>query len=188
MTRKVLQALTESKELEAELRMAFGALLAVYEALQIEIQRIEKMLKQQSKTDPRIAVYHSIPGFGHCNTHVLATELGDMSQFQNERTLFSFLGLTPSESSSGEGKDRRGHITRQGNPQLRAILIQAAWTAVRTDAYWRHVYTSMTPRTGGKKAIVGIARRLTGVARSLFRKKELYQQQPIPGQAIAAAA
>ncbi len=52
-----------------------------------------------------------------------------MSQFENERQLFSYTGLTPSEHSSGDSI-RRGHI-RQGNTRVRCVLCEAAWTAIR---------------------------------------------------------
>ncbi|WP_235112887.1 IS110 family transposase [Acaryochloris sp. 'Moss Beach'] len=55
-----------------------------------------------------------------------------MSQFKNERQLFSYTGLTPSEHSSGE-TIHRGHITHQGNVQVRSILIQIAWRAIEKD-------------------------------------------------------
>ncbi len=49
-------------------------------------------------------------------------ELGDLSQFANERQLFSYTGLTPSEFSSGD-TIRKGHITRQGNKRVRYIRV-----------------------------------------------------------------
>ncbi|MBV8887744.1 MAG: IS110 family transposase [Chroococcidiopsidaceae cyanobacterium CP_BM_RX_35] len=69
---------------------------------------------------------------GLLSARILANELGDMSQFKNERQLFSYTGLTPSEYSSGENM-RKGHITRQGNSRVRGILIEIAWQAIGED-------------------------------------------------------
>ncbi len=101
-------------------------------------------------------------------------ELGDMSQFNNERQLFSYTGLTPSEHSSGD-TIRKGHITRQGNNRVRHILNQAAWRAISIDRDLRAFFESLYPRTGKKKAIVAVARKLIGRIRAAFRQGELYQ-------------
>ena len=83
-----------------------------------------------------------------------------MRQFRNEKKLFSYTGLTPSEHSSGEHV-RQGHISRQGRSILRKILVEASWTAITKDPSLREVYDRLSHR-GGKRAIVGVARRLVG--------------------------
>ena len=62
---------------------------------------------------------------GAISVRVLASELGDRSQFANKRQLFSYTGLTPSEHSRGRSICK-SHITRQGNRHLRAIWIEIA--------------------------------------------------------------
>ena len=97
----------------------------IWQALDQEIQRLERHLKHQAQTDALDEVYRSAPGVGAISARVLANEFGDMSDFANERQLFSYSGLTPSEQSSGEHV-HRGHITKQGNRHLRGILIEVA--------------------------------------------------------------
>jgi transposase len=70
-------------------------------------------------------VYRSAPGIGEVVARTLATELGDMTRFANERALFSSTGLTPSAYSSGASM-RRGHISRQGASRLRHVLVETA--------------------------------------------------------------
>jgi transposase len=96
-----------------------------------------------------------------------------MSQFANERQLFSYTGLTPSEHSSGQAT-RKGHITKQGNSHLCAILIELAWRALRKDPALAQHYHQLRARAGGKRAIVVVARKLIGRIRAAFRKGELY--------------
>lgn len=79
-------------------------------------------------------------------------------QFSNEGKLFAFCGLTPREYSSGEHK-RLGHITRQGKPILRKVLVQAAWVAVRKDPYFSEYYKQLRARKGKCRAIVVVARK-----------------------------
>jgi transposase len=75
--------------------------------------------------------------------------------------LTHYLGLTPSQYSSGE-LDHRGHILKCGPATLRGLLLQCAWAAVRPgrDAALRAVFERLAPRRGRKRAIVAVARRL----------------------------
>lgn len=111
---------------------------------------------------------------GRISARVLSNELGDLSRFANERQLFSYTGLTPSEHSSGEQK-HRGAITKQGNRHLRGILMEVAWRAIRQDPALARFFERLYPRTGKQRAIVAVARKLIGRIRSAFRKAELYQ-------------
>ena len=56
----------------------------------------------------------------------LIAELGDLTRFENPRQLLSYLGLTPSEHSSGERR-RQGSITKTGNSPARRVLVEGAW-------------------------------------------------------------
>ena len=57
----------------------------------------------------------------------LVVEAGDIRRFDNPRQLMAFLGLVPSEHSTGDAR-RRGGITKTGNTRARKALIEAAWT------------------------------------------------------------
>src|SRR6266481_1800476 len=103
----------------------------------------------------------------------LATELGDMTRFANERALFSYTGLTPSEHSSGTSV-RRGHISRQGSSRVRHLLIETAWRALPRDAVLKEMFDRIAATRGKKRAIVAIARRLTGRMRACFRQGTTY--------------
>jgi transposase len=70
-----------------------------------------------------------------------------MRQFQNEKHLFSYTGLTPAEFFSGE-HTRLGHISRQGNPILRGILINAAWMAIKQDDDLEQIFQRMAKKSG----------------------------------------
>lgn len=142
--------------------------------LTVKIKEIEKTMATQAKNDESLeAVYRSAPGIGATSARVLANELGDTLQFYNERQLFNYVGLTPTEHSSGEHQ-RQGHISRQGKAVVRKILVQASWKAIKTDPALQTIYDRISKRAGGKRAIVGIARRLIGRIRSCFRTGELY--------------
>ena len=176
-TRRMSHALVKellTKAPSKELAIAINAYWKVWRSLDEEIKKIETELKAQAQADPNEKIYRSVPGVGPVSARILSNELGDMSQFQNERQLFSFTGLTPSEHSSGD-IIRRGHISRQGNSRVRGILIEIAWRAITKDKALAEFFERLYPRTGKTKAIVAVARKLIGRIRAAFQKGENYQ-------------
>lgn len=133
---------------------------------------------QATKDGAKEIIYRSTPGIGPTSARFLANELGDLLQFKNERHLFSYIGFTPTEHSSGEHV-RQGHITRQGRPLLRKVLIQVAWKAIKIDGSLKRIYEDLSKRVGSKRAIVGVARRIIGRVRACFKTGELYRIEPI---------
>lgn len=107
-------------------------------------------------------------GVGPLSAIRLVLELGSIERFASGPALAHYLGLTPSQYSSGE-LDHRGHILKCGPGALRGLLLQCAWAAVRPgrDAALRGVFERLAPRCGRKRAIVAVARRL---AVQLYRR------------------
>lgn len=133
----------------------------------------------------------------------LVTELFEFGRFESPEALMSYLGLVPSESSSGD-QQHRGRITKTGNRRVRRLLIQAAWhqrhgyTVSKTlrkrregQPQWaidladkagqrlRRRYRALTER--GKepcKAVVAIARELSGFIWAMLREYQAQQQPP----------
>ncbi len=164
-----------------ELSLVIEAYWQVGKSIETQIKKIEQQLNEQAKVDPNETIYRSAPGIGPLSSRILSNELGDLSQFANERQLFSYTGLTPSEHSSGD-TIRKGHITRQGNSRVRYILNQAAWRAIKKDQDLKAFFERLYPRTGKKRAIVAVARKLIGRIRAAFRTETPYQMNPISQQ------
>ncbi len=168
------------------IRYALNQLVDLWEQLTEKIKEINIKMAEQAEEDSALeAVYRSTPGIGPIGARTLANEVEDMSYFENERQLFSYTGLTPSEHSSG-GYVRRGHISRQGKTIIRKILVLAAWKAIQKDRRLRETFDRIAVKSGGKRAIVAIARRLIGHMRACFRKKCLYKTEAQNLEATAA--
>ena len=161
-----------------EFTLVIEAYWQVWKSIETQIKKIEQKLNEQAAIDPNETIYRSATGFGPLSARILSNELGDLSQFANERQLFSYTGLTPSEFSSGD-TIRKGRITRQGNKRVRYILNQAAWRAIKKDRDLNEFFEGLHPRTGKKKAIVAVARKLIGRIRAAFKTGKPYQINPI---------
>ena len=88
--------------------------------------QIEAMLPDWTLA-PVVAALQTMRGMALVNAATLIAELGDLSRFANPRQLMAYLGLVPSEHSSGASV-KRGGITKAGNSAARRLLIEAAWT------------------------------------------------------------
>jgi len=141
-----------------------------------ELTKIKKelMAMQTDKELALLMIYQSAPGIGELTALKLKDELSDMSQFSNEKQFFSYLGFTPTEHSSGE-HIRQSHISRQGRPILRHMLVESAWIAIQKDPQLERVYQRLQKTRGGKRAIVGVARRLAGRLRSCVQRGVMYE-------------
>jgi transposase len=174
----------EALELSPGLKFALSQHCSLWQHISIKIKEIDNEISNQAQTDgPAEVIYRSVPGIGSTSARVLANELGDMAQFNNERQLFSYIGLTPSEHSSGE-HIRQGHITRQGRPLLRKILVQVAWKAIKIDNNLKKAYEQLSKRVGGRRAIVAIARKIIGRIRACFKTGELYRIEEIKKEKV----
>lgn len=95
--------------------------------------RLERLSEQVSEVVPSwsmapvIAAYQAMRGVAFLTAVTFVAEVGDVRRFETPRQLMAYLGLVPSESSTGE-QVRRGGITKAGNGRARRVLIEGAWT------------------------------------------------------------
>jgi transposase len=87
--------------------------------------KLEELSKQPPYAEP-VASLRCFRGIDTVTAMTIVAELHDFSRFQSARELMSYLGLVPSEDSSGDRK-RKGSITKMGNRHVRKALIEAAW-------------------------------------------------------------
>lgn len=96
---------------------------------QERVERLERELREVVKSwrlSPVVAALQALRGVEFTGAVILMAELGDITRFDSPRQLMSYLGLTPSEYSSGERR-RQGGITKAGNSHARRALVEGAW-------------------------------------------------------------
>ena len=89
-------------------------------------QQIAELVTSWSMA-PVIEAYQAMRGVAFLTAVTFVAEIGDVRRFDTPRQLMAYLGLVPSERSTGE-LVRRGNITKAGNPRARRVLIEGAWT------------------------------------------------------------
>lgn len=127
-------------------------------------KEIRRFCQNDAELSQCIKYMMTICGIGWIVASQLLARIGDWRELKNVRQLGGFLGLVPTERSTGDKIDR-GSITHTGDGRLRSKLIQAAWAAIRQDGELREFYRSVCrshPRDrAARVAIVAVARKLT---------------------------
>jgi len=158
---------------------SFNRLLEQYEFLSAQISKQTRLLRELSETAmyrDRMAILQTIPGIGVISAMELLLELQDVSRFRRAEQLAAYVGLTPSQYSSAD-KVRMGRITGIGKNTLRSLLVEASWTLIRKDPAMRDKYDRIKIRSGGKRAVVAIARTLLLRMRRMLLDKQAYALQ-----------
>jgi transposase len=102
----------------------------------------------------------------------LLAEIGDFNRFNNDDEYCSYLGIVPSERSSGDSLYYRGMQSRC-NKHLRPLLIEAAWQAIRKSPALLQYYRKHIGR-GNTRAIVKVAAKLALIAKAVVIKETQY--------------
>ena len=126
------------------------------------IQEVETEIERLSVTAPwadQTPYLLQLPGIGLITAMTILGAIGQIERFPTAKKLVGYAGLGAKIHASGQ-THRTGGITKQGRKELRAVLIEAAWIAVRYNAYWLDQFVRLADRIGRQKAIVAIARKL----------------------------
>ena len=124
-----------------------------------EIDELTQAIEQEAEKRPEVIHLRKQKGVGAITALAYILVLGTPERFRCGKQVASYLGLIPCEDSSA-GKQRLGHISKQGNTLLRYLLVEAAQTAVRVDGEWRRRFVHLSLRRGGAIAKVAMARKL----------------------------
>lgn len=174
-------------ELDEALRELVSPLLDVIAQLDVLIAKADATLEALAEKEPVTAVLKTAPGVATVVAAAFISVIDEAKRFRRAHEVESYLGLVPSEDTSG--KRRLGAITKRGNSYTRTLLIQAAWAILRSKgddplARWgRAIALKRTKRV----AAVAVARRLVGVLWAMWRDGTVYEA-PKLGRAMAQGA
>jgi len=124
-------------------------LLELLDRLNPTIAELNQVIEQEAEKNPEAQQLMTHPGVGALTALAYVLIIGDANRFSRGKQIASYLGLVPTEESSGDRR-RLGHISKQGNCLLRFLLVEAAQVTVRTDAEWRSKYFHLAMRRGRK--------------------------------------
>jgi transposase len=162
-------------ELREKLTYAAEHLQPVLEAIEVlnrSVDKFDEELENLASRDELAKRLQTVPGVGIVTSLRYMATLDVANRFANGAAVGSYLGLVPSDHSSGQTQ-RRGSITKAGSPAMRAVLVQASWAALLSRRHRNDPMISwaleIARRRGKKIAVVALARKLSGILFAIWR-------------------
>ena len=159
-----------------------------YDTLRALVEQIDALKKAVTRLDHQMLVWHratadsqrlaTIPGIGVVTASAVLAAIGTGKQFRSGREFAAWIGLVPRQHSSG-GKDRLGHISKQGNQYLRQLLVLGATAQLhgqrRERAPGGAWFDALLRRKPGRVATVALANKMARVAWAVLTKGGSYR-------------
>lgn len=179
-------------ELTAALREEIAPLVLLLQSLNEQIKAADLRLRALAEGDEVLARLRTVPGVGVVTATSFVSTLDDADRFAGPKQARAYLGLVPSERSSGERR-QRGHISKAGQGRARHLLVEAAWTILRrrgpSNAALHDWAAAIAARRGSRVAVVALARKLAGILYAMWRDGASFEARaPKAGDVAAAAA
>jgi transposase len=172
------QAQAASEHLPQLVRHAVTDLLDHLRLLEERIAGYEREIKSQARQSEPAKRLMKIPGIGATTALALVASVGHAREFKNGRQFSAWMGLVSRQFSTG-GKPRLGHISKHGNPYLRALLFQGARAVLHTasahqDRFSRWVL-ELQARRGYYRTLVAIGNKKPRIAWALLSRNEEFK-------------
>jgi transposase len=152
----------------------------------VRLQAIDRSILALQRSDEVARRLSTIPGIGPVGATALAASVADPRQFRSGREFAAWLGLTPSQNSSG-GKDRLGRITKMGDRSLRKLLVIGATSLIRRARYKPETadprLVALLARKPVRVASVAMANKMARVVWAVMARGETYQPRHAPNLA-----
>ena len=152
-------------------RAQIDTMLAVMATISHQIDLIDCGLRRDAKTDPRLRALQQIYGIGPILASTILAEIGDATRFRRVRQVVRAAGLDPVVRESAD-KRRRGHLAKQGAPNLRWALVEAAQHACRPSSPDHALYRRHHGHAGANPATLSVARKIGKRAFHVLRALE----------------
>jgi transposase len=179
----------ERQLLSEELQQEIAPLLTLIRTASAELESADARIGRIAAEDPVIKRLRTVPGVGPITATAFVATLDTWERFAGPHQVEAYLGLVPSEKSSGE-KQHRGRITKAGNSRARWLLVEAAWSVFRSRREdtepLRRWAQRVALRRGTKSGIVALARKLAGILYAMWRDGSSYEKRE--GRAAQEAA
>ena len=163
------------QELNQLIRQAMEGMLGLFDILTQQISQQDQELLKISRQDKDVRILMTAHGVGPITALTYKTEIYDPSRFPNSRTVGAYLGMTPTQYSSGE-ISKQGHISKYGSKELRFLLMEAGMVVLTRSKKWSKLKAwglKLMRKKGLKKASLAVGRKLAVIMHQmLLRQKE----------------
>ena len=166
-------------ELVLEEQETVDAGLRHIEFLDSEIEQVERLIAKDALDCAQVTRLMTVPGVNVICAAIFVAAVGDIKRFKGSRQVVAYLGLDPRVYQSGSSPARGGRISKQGSPQARWALVEAARSVAQQPGPLHAFYERIRARKGHNKAVVAVARKLAVLFYCMLTREQDYaHQQP----------
>ncbi len=162
-------------------------LLLLLDDLETRVGKLDQAAGEAAEKDAVARLLQTHPGVGPITALAYSLTLGEIERFVQSRQVVSYLGLNPAEHSSG-GRQRLGSISKQGNPMLRSLLVEAGQSAARLVPELKRAYQRLKHRKHSAVAKVMVGRKLAVRLYWMWKTQQPYtatRMQGSPSHSVA---
>jgi transposase len=150
-------------------------LYALYDTVHKRVLELDRFAREAAEAHQQACLLMTHPGVGAITSLAFVSVIGDWHRFPRGKQVASYLGLIPTESSSGQ-KRRLGSISKQGNSMMRWLLVEAATIAQRQDESWHRQYLRLSVAKHHGVAKVAMAHKLAVRLYWMLRSGKPYEE------------
>jgi transposase len=155
--------------------------LKCWEQEQRRADRMMMALARKERYRHAVEVLLGVDGAGMLTALAIVVEFGDPKRFENRQQVGAFLGLVPTMADSGERTGRLGHITKKGSAQLRRLLCQAVWGAMKEDPALARAYDRWCSKHPRRKMVFIVGKMRKMGIRLWHELQRAYGGKPVLG-------
>ncbi|MGC9342650.1 MAG: IS110 family transposase [Bacteroidales bacterium] len=151
--------------------------IRIGEMLRKELLMVNRQVRRLAESERYNTNYRlllSMPGVGLITAITFLVQIGDIRRFERLDDLCNYVGLVPRMYGTGD-KMQTGKMTKRGRKELKIMLIEAAWDAIRLDPAMMLKFNELTKRMNKNKAIIRIARKMLSRMRYILKHQKEYE-------------
>lgn len=173
------------QDLDCLVCQTIEGILEIFEMLTQKITRLDQELLNIARQDRDVRLLMTAQGIGPITALTYKTAIFDPARFPNSRAVGAYLGMTPTQYSSGETQ-KQGRISRCGSTELRSLLVEAGVVILTRSKKWSKLKAwglKLMRKKGIKKASLAVGRKLAVIMHQMLLKEKEFMWGEAPAKA-----
>lgn len=175
--------------LNPRVQKVIKSLLNILDTMEKEITELDKEVKDIGKTNEKVKLLQTVDGVGPITALAFVAEMDDPKRFEDSKDVAAYVGLTPTQYSSGE-IHRQGGISKKGSKHTRCLLVEAATVLLTRCQVWSKLKAwglKLMKKIGKKKAIIAVARKLAVIMHRMLITQKPFERSSKKKEILHAA-
>ena len=176
------------KDLRPSIQRAIQSLLNILDVLDREIKALTREVGIAAAADEDVKLLQTVDGVGPITALAFKAEIDNAKRFEDSKDVAAYIGLTPSQYSSGEVQ-RQGGISKKGSKRTRYLLVEAASALLTRCKVWSKLKAwgmKLQKKKGNRKAVVAVARKLAVIMHKMLITRKPFERSPEKKEKLAA--